>query len=170
MKAFSIANRYRQSGAILVIALLFLVTITLLTIASMRSSSIGLLMVQNEESKVTAVQGAQALADAIVSDPGSTPVIGTSGYTICTYAGNNCDRDDLSVENELLTAAIASNIVSARVERMGPTFRPPPRIIESSIDKFSSASFEVTTIYDRVDESLGRQQITEGVLVLVPAF
>ena len=109
-------------------------------------------------------------ADAIVSDPGTTPVIGNSGYTLCTYSGNDCDRADLAIENETLTAAIASNIVSARVERMGPAFRPPPRILESSIDKFSSASFEVTTTYDRVDESLGRQQITEGVLVLVPAF
>jgi hypothetical protein len=170
MKDFSLANRNKQSGAILVIALLFLVTITLLTVASMRSSNIGLQMVQNEESQVLAVQGAQALADAIISDPGTTPVIGASGYTLCTYSGSGCDRADLAIENVTLTEAIASNIVSARVERMGPAFRPPPRIIESSIDKFSSASFEVTTTYDRVDESLGRQQITEGVLVLVPAF
>ena len=40
--------------------------------------------------------------------------------------------------------------------------------VESSIDKFTSASFTVVTEYDRVDEGLGRQQITEGVLVLVP--
>jgi hypothetical protein len=56
------------------------------------------------------------------------------------------------------------------VQREGPLLRPPPRSVESSIDKFSSASFEVTTTYDRTDESLGRQQITEGVLVLVPNF
>ena len=52
MRDFSLANRNKQSGAILVIALLFLVTITLLTVASMRSSNIGLQMVQNEESQV----------------------------------------------------------------------------------------------------------------------
>jgi len=46
--------------------------------------------------------------------------------------------------------------------------RPPPRAVESSIDKFTAASFQVITTYDRVDEKLGRQQITEGVLVLVP--
>jgi hypothetical protein len=170
MKGFSLANRNKQSGAILVIALLFLVTITLLTVASMRSSNIGLQMVQNEESQVMAVQGAQALADAIVADPGTTRVTGDTGYTLCTSSETGCDRTDLAIENVTLTAAIASNIISARVQRIGPAFRPPPRVIESSIDKFSSASFEVTTTYDRVDESLGRQQITEGVLVLVPAF
>ena len=170
MTTFPLAQRKKQDGVILVVALLFLVTITLLTVASMRSSNIGLQMVQNEESQVTAAQGAQALADAIVSDPGTTPVIGVSGYTFCTSAASGCDQTDLSVDNELLSAAIASNDLAARVERMGASFRPPPRIVESSIDKFSSASFEVTTTYDRSDELLGRQQITEGVLVLVPAF
>jgi hypothetical protein len=48
--------------------------------------------------------------------------------------------------------------------------RPPPRSVESSIDKFSAAAFEVTTTYDRTDESLGKQAISEGVLVLVPNF
>ena len=152
------------------ISLLFLVTITLLTIASMRSSTIGLQMVQNEESQITAAQGAQALADAIVSDPGTTRVVGGSGYATCTYSSAYCNNSDLSIANTILTAAIAADHVNARVERMGPSFRPPPRIVESSIDKFTSASFEVTTTYDRVDESLGRRQITEGVMVLVPAF
>ena len=56
------------------------------------------------------------------------------------------------------------------MQRWGPLLRPPPRSVESSIDKFSSASFEIITTYDRTDESLGKQQITEGVLVLVPKF
>lgn len=170
MRTMPLSQRKKQDGVILVVALLFLVTITLLTLASMRSSNIGLQMVQNEESQVVALQGAQALADAIVSDPGTTPVIGDSGFTFCTSAETGCDQTDLSVDNEKLTVAIAANNLAARVERMGPAFRPPPRIVESSIDKFSSASFEVTTTYDRSDEALGRQQITEGVLVLVPAF
>ena len=71
----------RQDGAILVISLVILIAITLLTISSMRSSNIGLRMAQNEESRIAAVQGAQALADAIVSDPQTTPVIGGTGFT-----------------------------------------------------------------------------------------
>ena len=160
----------KQNGAILVIALMFLVAITLFTVSSMRSSKIGLQMAQNEESRIAAVQAAQALADAIVANPASTPVVGKTGYTACTAGQANCDRSDLPVNNDALYGAVASNHISARVERIGTVFRPPPRVVESSIDKFTSASFKVTTEYDRVDEGLGRQQITEGVLVLVPNF
>ena len=63
----------KQSGAVLMIALVFLVAITLLTTSSMRSSNIGLFMAHNEESRVTAEQAAQALADVIVANPSSTP-------------------------------------------------------------------------------------------------
>ena len=160
--------KHKQGGAILVIALMFLVAITLYTISSMRSSNIGLFMAQNEESRVAAAQAAQALADAIVASPASTPVVGVSGYTACTAGQQGCNRNDLPVTDPVLAAAVANNHISARVERTGTTFRPPPRVVETSIDKFSSASFRVVTTYDRLDEGLGHEQVTEGVLVLVP--
>lgn len=168
MKHCRLKSGKNQRGVILVIALIFLVAITLLTVSSMRSSKIGLHMAQNEESRIAAVQAAQALADAIVSNPASTPVVGTTGFTTCTAGQYGCNRNDLPVNNQFLADAVAANHLKARVERTGTVFRPPPRVVESSIDKFTSASFRVTTEYDRVDEGLGRQQITEGVLVLVP--
>ena len=168
MKHGRYSSRTRQQGAILVIALMFLVAITLYTISSMRSSNIGLFMAQNEESRVAAAQAAQALADAIVATPASTPVVGVSGYTACTANESGCTRNDLPVTDPVLAYAIANDYIAARVERTGTIFRPPPRVVETSIDKFSSASFRVTTTYDRVDEGLGREQVTEGVLVLVP--
>jgi archaellum component FlaG (FlaF/FlaG flagellin family) len=158
----------KQSGAVLVVALMFLVAITLLTVSSMRSSKIGLHMAQNEESRIVAEQAAQALADAIVANPGSTPVVGVSGFTVCTVGEANCNRDDLPVDNSVLAGAVSESHISARVERTGLAFRPPPRIVESSVDKFSAASFKVTTTYDRTADGLGRQQVSEGVLVLVP--
>ncbi len=158
----------KQSGAVLVIALMFLVAITLLTVSSMRSSKIGLHMAQNEESRIVAEQAAQALADAIVANPGSTPVVGVSGFTVCTVGEANCNRNDLPVDNSVLAGAVSESHISARVERTGLAFRPPPRIVESSVDKFSAASFKVTTTYDRTADGLGRQQVSEGVLVLVP--
>ena len=164
----NISATRKQGGAILVIALMFLVAITLFTVSSMRSSKIGLLMAQNEESRIAALQAAQALADAIVANPASTPVVGVVGFTACTVGQGNCDRNDLPVNNDMLESAVNASYLSAKVERTGTIFRPPPRIVESSIDKFTSASFTVVTEYDRADEGLGRQQITEGVLVLVP--
>ena len=162
------ASRPRQRGAILVVALMFLVAITLFTISSMRSSNIGLFMAQNEESRVAAEQAAQALADAIVASPASTPVVGSPGYTACTPGETGCNRNDLPVNDPVLAYAVANDHIRARVERIGTIFRPPPRVVETSIDKFSSASFRVVTTYDRIDEGLGHEQVTEGVLVLVP--
>jgi len=163
-----LSSRHKQGGAILVVALMFLVAITLFTISSMRSSNIGLFMAQNEESRVAATQAAQALADAIVASPASTPVVGKTGYTACTAGETGCNRNDLPVTNAILASAIANDHISARVERIGTIFRPPPRVVETSIDKFSSASFRVVTTYDRTAEGLGHEQVTEGVLVLVP--
>ena len=160
--------RKKQGGAILVVALMFLVAITLYTISSMRSSNISLFMAQNEESKVAAAQAAQALADAIVASPASTPVVGDTGYTACTAGETGCNRNDLPVTDPVLASEVANNYLQARVERTGATFRPPPRAVSTSLDKFSSASFRVTTTFDRVDDGLGREQISEGVLVLVP--
>jgi Tfp pilus assembly protein PilX len=158
----------RQQGAILMIALMFLVTITLLTLSSMRSSNIGLHLAQNEESRVAAGQAAQALIDAIVASPSSTPVVGVTGYSACTPGETGCDRNDLSIPNPTLAAEVTANHLQARVDRVGTLFRPPPRAVETSIDKFSSASFRIVTTYDRIDDGLGREQITGGVLVLVP--
>ena len=168
MNGINIKLPKRERGAILVIALVFLVAITLLTLSSMRSSNINLHMAQNEESRVAAIQAAQALSDAIIANPQSTPVVGSSGYTSCTASEVNCSRNDLSVSDYSLQSDVAANYLSARVERTGATYRPPPRAVESSIDKFTTASFSVTTTFDRAKDGLGRQQITEGVVVLVP--
>jgi len=167
-----LVNRFPrgQRGAVLVVTMLFLLAISMLAVSSMQSSNIGLFMAQNEESRIAAVQGAQALADAIVSNPAATPVVGGDDFTICTPGEENCNRSDLPITNSILATAVAKGHITARVRREGPLFRPPPRSVESSIDKFKSASFEVTTTYDRTDEQLGRQQIVEGVLVLVPTL
>ena len=170
MTTIQAINIRNQNGAILMIALVFLIAITLLSTSSMRSSNIGLFMAQNEESRFTAEQAAQALADAIVANPSSTPVVGLSGFAFCTAGLADCDRNDLPVENSELAYEVTTNHMYARVVRTGAEFSPPPRATESSIDKFTSASFIVVTTYDRVAEGRGRQQVTEGVLVLVPKF
>ncbi|MDH3983909.1 MAG: hypothetical protein OEV02_06875, partial [Gammaproteobacteria bacterium] len=91
-----------------------------------------------------------------------------TGYTACTANETGCNRNDLPVTDPVLASAVANDHMQARVERIGTIFRPPPRVVETSIDKFSSASFRVVTTFDRVEDGLGREQVTEGVLVLVP--
>lgn len=161
-------NMKNQSGAILVLSLVLLVAISLLSVASMKSSRDGLRMAQNDESRLAAEQGALALADAVIGDPTTTPVVGDAGFSICTPAETGCDRNDLTLANPVIASKIASGVLSGRIQRMDPPLRTPPRGIESSIDKFIAAPFEVTVTFDRTNENLGRQTMVEGVLVLAP--
>jgi hypothetical protein len=159
-----------QRGAILVTALIFLAVITMLGVTSMRSSTIGVRMAHNEESRFTAMETAQAISEAIVSTPAAAPVIGDPGFTICTAGEMGCDLYGVPLPAGYVGNSVAAGHLSARVERMAPSEKPPPRGLESSLDKFSTASFRVISTYDRGDEGLGRAQLVEGVLVLVPRF
>ncbi|HET7797678.1 MAG TPA: PilX N-terminal domain-containing pilus assembly protein, partial [Nevskia sp.] len=55
----------RQQGAALATALLILIVLTLLGLAAMRGSRLELRLSQNAESRVNALQSAQAIADGV---------------------------------------------------------------------------------------------------------
>jgi hypothetical protein len=161
-------RRGAQAGVTLVTALIFLTVISLLSITSLRSSTVGVRMAQNEESRFAAIQAAQALTEAIVGSPASTPVIGGAGFSNCTIGEVGCDLYTIAAPPGFLADALAAGQISARVERLTPPEKPPPRVLESSLDKFSAASFQIIATFDRTDEGLGRAQLVEGLLVLVP--
>ncbi len=164
-----IHSRTSQSGAILVIALVFVGIITLLSMSSMRGSTTGIYLAQNEEARFAGIQQAQALTEAIVSDPATTPVIGGAGFSICTAAEPGCDLYDVVLPPDIEIEVVLGRL-SARIERLTPPTKPPPRAVESSIDKFSAASFQISATYDRSAEGLGRVELAEGIIVLVPNF
>jgi|KBSSwiStaDraftv2_1062776.scaffolds.fasta_scaffold1532640_1 hypothetical protein len=157
-----------QAGAALMTVLIFLAVISLLCVTSLRSSTTDVRLARNEETRLSAIQSAQAFTEAIVSSPNSTPVIGTTGYSNCTAAITGCTAYAITVPAGYLATEVAAGHLNARVERMSPPEKPPPRVLESSIDKFSVASFQVAATYDRASEELGRAQLVEGVLLLVP--
>jgi len=161
--------RASETGAALITALVFLGVITVLSITSMRESTIGVRMAQNEEARLSGLQTAQALTEAVIATPAATPVIGGAGFSICTAGEAACNRYGIPLP-PVVANDVAQGHLSARVQRMTPPQKPPPRVLESSIDKFSAASFQVTATYDRTDEGLGAVQLVEGMIVLVPNF
>lgn len=160
--------RRRENGAALVTALIFLVIISMLSISSIRSGTLGVRMAQNEEARFSAIQTAQALTEAIVATPASVPVIGGAGFANCTAGETSCDLYTVVPPIGWVADEVAAGHLSARVQRLTPPDKPPPRVLESSIDKFSAASFELISTYDRTDEGLGRAQLVEGLIILVP--
>jgi hypothetical protein len=161
-------NDVSQRGAALVTALVFLVILTLLSVTSIRSSTMGVRMALNEEARFASLQAAQAMTEAIIGTPGATLVIGGAGFTNCTSGEANCDRYTLPVPDGYLAAEVAAENLSARVNRLTAPDMPPPRALESSMDKFSATGFQVTATFDRTDDGLGRARLVEGLLVLVP--
>jgi PilX N-terminal len=161
-------QRSTQTGATLATALIFLVVISLLSVTSIRSGTMGVRMSQNEEARFAAIQAAQALTEAIVASPASTPVIGGAGFSICTVGEPGCNLYTIVAPVGYVADQVAAGNLSSRVERLTPPEKPPPRVLESSIDKFSAGSFQVIATFDRTDEQLGRAQLVEGLLVLVP--
>ncbi len=164
-----IYSRSSQSGAILVIVLVFLGVITLLSMGSMRGSTTGMYLARNEEARFAGIQEAQALTEAIISNSAATPVIGGAGFSICTVGEPGCDRYGIPLP-AYLANEVALGHLSARIERLTPPSKPPPRVIDSSIDKFSAATFQISATYDRSVEGLGRVELAEGLIVLVPNF
>jgi hypothetical protein len=158
----------RERGAILVTALIFLAVVTMLGLSAMRSGTLGVRMAHNEEARYAAIESAQALSEAVVGTPASAPVIGDAGFTICTAGETACNLYSVATPAGHISNAVGGGHLSARVERMAPLEKPPPRVLESSLDKFSAASFRVISTYDRGDEGLGQAQLVEGILVLVP--
>lgn len=163
MKRFS----SRQRGVALVTALVFLIIITALALAAMRSSTLELRMSSNDEFATTAVQVAMGVAEAVSATPGSTPVVGDVGYRICngTSPGDEVECNDTTLV--LPADAIpAEGTFWVGVERLGSESRPPPRGIGSSLEQFGAAAFRVHSRY--VDPQGNRADAYEGVLVLVP--
>lgn len=158
----------RERGIALITALIFLLVISLLSVSAMNTSRTELRMSSNAEARSVGFQTAQAMLDAIAVLPAATPVVGGVGYTLCTPTEANCNRNDLTLADGLFATEIGQEVLRARVERMDPAERPPPRGTESSIDKFDAAAFEVRTVYDRSDVRGGRVTMVDGLLVLIP--
>ncbi len=157
-----------QSGAILVTSLIFLVVLIVLSLSAMRGSTLELRMANNKEADVAAFQAAQAMSDAIIAFPSTTPVKGGPGYITCTPLEPGCHENDLALPGGLYAPEIAAGYLSARIERLNPEWRPPPRGIESSVDKFKAAAYQVGSSFDRADDGLGAHDTVEGILILVP--
>jgi hypothetical protein len=161
-------NFSKQSGAILVTSLIFLVVFIVLSLSAMHGSTLELRMANNKEASVAAFQATQAMADAIVAFPSTTPVKGGPGYITCTPLEPGCNENDLALPGGLYAPEIAAGYLSARIERLNPEWRPPPRGIESSVDKFKAAAYQVGSSFDRADDGLGAHETVEGILILVP--
>ncbi len=161
-----VADFSRQKGAALFVSLMLLLVITLLSVSALRSSRLELRMAGNQESRLASFMSAQALVDAIVATPENVPVIGNPGFRICTISEAGCNRNTISFDNGLFASDLSAGSLGAVVTRGQEV--PIPRSLSTSVEKFGGVQYTVTASFDRSAENLGRTQVVEGLLVLVP--
>lgn len=176
----TIRLKQTQSGAALFTALIFLIIITMLSLAAMRASVLELRMASNQELKNTAFQRAQAVLDATVGNTSNMPSLATVGATncmtsdpknadstVCTTKGVVLDGAYLSGYTEYFNSGLADGEVYSRVTRLGPLVQPAPRSIGTSASLYSVASYQVDATYDLSQIGQGRAQIREGIMLLI---
>ena len=176
-----------QRGAALATALFFLVILTLLGLAAMRSGNIDLRLAQNEGSRLDAQQNAQTAIESIMSGYlAALTVLPGSGYLQSCKIGNGLNATALSQQqgfscpSDKVVDALLPNTnyqqylyLSVRREQInGGDYAPVSALREGdSGASYDLASFTLTGGYDRIASSEGLAQggaeIVQGVYVKV---
>jgi len=173
----NLAPGRRQDGIALATALIFLIVITVLGLATVRMSTTELRLSRNEQLRVQSLETSQAIVDAVITDPGNTPVRAGSEYTICFDSGDAGGQKSCPAENAGLNLdpdggdtppELFSKGVYAEVQRLEPELTPAPGRLMTSLDKFSTAAFSVRGQYSRTQAGLGSADIEQGLIKLVP--
>jgi len=161
------ANPSAQRGAALFVALILLMAITLVSLASLSTSLLELRMSNNTEAGVSAFEYAQSAMDDVISN-GSTNflVTGVNGETNCTASyPTACTYNNVVLPSPFDNAA-ANQLKITRTSDSGC----PPRIpnYETSCDKSKAASFTVDSLYDRSALGQGKAQVLQGYVKVFP--
>lgn len=152
--SYTLNSISRQNGAALLVALSFLVVITLISLTAMRSTTTELRLASNNEDRIAAEQVAQSAIDSIVSVPTNFIVTGTED----TEKSPTLDSGDI--------AAFANATVTLKE---GATTNPP-RGLGVSAEKFQGTLFHVDGAYNQDDSAPGRGKafIGQGIVLLIP--
>jgi hypothetical protein len=166
-------NRRKNSGAVLILTMIFLLLLTIIAGTVMQTSQQEFQMAGNNQFREEASLRAQAIASEISSVADNFPVTGGVGYTVCDP--NDPDAD-CNTENFLAAPGFAAAPegvdVSYQVVRQGPLLLEslPFRQSESSVSSspaFDAAIFEVSVEVDGSAARLGRAEVVQGVAVVV---
>lgn len=150
----------RQRGVALLVALSFLVIITLISVSAIRSSTSELRMASNFEDGMAAVQVAQSAIDSAINDMDNFVVSGVVG-TVNSSVSIGTDISEFEHTHG------GSTYVHTRVDVTEQATTVPPRGLGLSASKYQTTYFDMTSSYDNVGEGRGQASISQGVILLV---
>jgi type IV pilus assembly protein PilX len=168
----------RQQGVALFTAMVFLVIITLISVAAMRSSTMELRMATNEQEHRIGIDSTQSASDAVVelanikiTADGDTTCIGFGKTpTETLYPDNPDTSNNETVCNDTQQLAVVpgagnSNTVQLTQLRRGTC---PPFIAtgeRASISGSNCAYFTLDSVYDATAQRGGRSATIEGLVL-----
>ncbi|MCI0507963.1 MAG: PilX N-terminal domain-containing pilus assembly protein [Gammaproteobacteria bacterium] len=150
----TLSGIHGQRGAALLVALSFLVVITLISLTSMRSSTTELRLAGNYEERAAAEQIAQSGVDNVLGNSNNFIVTGTAG----TEKSFTLDKTTIAEFDSALMRVKVKEGVTAN----------PPRNLGVSADKFQGTQFYIEADYNNVGNGRGDAFIGQGLVLLVP--
>ncbi len=169
----NIDKRSGSRGAVLLLAMVFLVLMTLVASTAMKFSVQEFQMAGNAEFREDAFQQAQAIASEISTDLDNFPITGDIGYTICATGDTDTDCNGTNVIGDLESDTVPAGVTTNyQVVRQGPLFVEglPFRQSQanaSSAPAFDTAIFEVAANIDGTAARLGSATVVQGVAIRV---
>jgi Tfp pilus assembly protein PilX len=151
------ARPARQRGAALVVALIILLTVTLLSLSGVVTSVLEIRIARSSQADTEVFQLAQSGADYAVSTSGALPTTGATGAfkTI-----------DLSGDSLFSTATGESIVV--RAARTRDCALPPRSRRGTSAEAYKAFHYEIEATVNRNATGWGRNGLTQGWIMLGP--
>ena len=167
-------SRCANAGAVLLLAMVFLLLLALVAAAVMHSGILEFHMAGNNQFQEEAFQRAQAIATELSSDPNNFILVGNVGSSLCMAGDESpaCERYDLQAP---VAGEVPPGVALAyRVVRRGPLLLRgfPVREGErhaSGAALFDAAIFEVDVRVAGSERRLGTARVVQGIAVRVPA-
>jgi hypothetical protein len=167
-----------QTGAALAVSLIILVILTLLGIAAMRASRLELRLSQNAESRMLALESAQAIADATINDTVDNLRISDGpGYVACFFGSGDTapanptfsasSTTDCGGNTTVLNSLLAP-FAYLQTKREDPEFSTVNMLrgAGASGRSYDFARFTVTAGYDNSANGQGAAEVVQGTLKL----
>jgi hypothetical protein len=172
--AFCSNRKSANSGAILLLAMVFLLLLAILAGTGMQTSIMELQMAANDQFREQAFQQAQAIAAATVHNSSNFHLPGRVGFTVCnrTASDVNCEESQFVIVDSSLETAPQGVAISYQVKRKGPLLVPglPLRQLQGSVSSvlaYDAAIFEARVVVDGNEVGLGRAEVAQGVALLL---
>lgn len=165
----------RQRGAVLLLAMVFLLLMAIVAGTVMQTSVLEFFMAGNDQFREEAFQQAQAITTEIGDDIDNFPVTGGVGYMVCPPGVSSVDGDTCNANFPAVPDSVATvphDDLVYTVVRQGPLiieslpFRQREGVASSS-PSFDAAIFETDVIIDGSASRLGSANVVQGLAVRV---